>query len=381
MLSNHCTVTPSKPGSSSPRSRRAGAGAARSAARGGRSGWRAISGPWTSRQCAWNSAGVSPSLRRSRQVSLTMPHVRPSRCATRNGIPPSRPGRTTAPVPLFSIDNGCGTSWPPPGRPRDRRGNGGGPGGRARWRPTARPEGVFRLERPPGGPGAGERIEPTNEGPAAHGGDSVRTSHSLPLTGPTAKTAGFLSSRSERGKAAQPCADRQNSSRTWDRWCGPGTPAPSRGGAPRRWSRTLARRARLPRRADRPGGRGRRHLQRRGRRRQPDLVPDPAGPRLSGAHRQHHQHHRDLAGLRRLGGRLPRRDRRPGADAWPASPPSPWPAASPARCCSSRRRLPPSTRSCPGSSSGRPSSSPPNRCCGAPSIVAPRTRARGRCCW
>ena len=52
--------------------RRAGAGAARSAPRGCRSCSPRSAGRAPRCQCAWNSAGVRPSLRRSRQVSLTM---------------------------------------------------------------------------------------------------------------------------------------------------------------------------------------------------------------------------------------------------------------------------------------------------------------------
>ena len=86
----------------------------------------------------------------------------------------------------------------------------------------------------------------------------------------------------------------------------------------RRPSRTVAHHARVPRRADRPGWGGCRHLQRRGRRWEPDLLPHPPRARLPGPHGEHHQHRRDLARLPGLGGRVPQRDRRPGPSAGPA---------------------------------------------------------------
>ena len=125
------------------------------------------------------------------------------------------------------------------------------------------------------------------------------------------------------------------------------------------------------------GGSGCRHLQRRGRRRQPDLVPDPARAGLPGPHGEHHQHHRDLARLPGLGRRLPQRDRRPVPPPRPPDPRRPGRRrrrrAAPAHDV--RRR--PSTTSCPGSSWGPPPCSPPSRCCGGPWTGAPahpRTR-------
>src|ERR1700723_627921 len=44
----------------------------------------------------------------------------------------------------------------PPGRLRDRRGNGGGPGGRARWQSTYRPHGRVAVEWKDGADGRGD---------------------------------------------------------------------------------------------------------------------------------------------------------------------------------------------------------------------------------
>ena len=259
-----------------------------------------------------------------------------------------------------------------------RRGNGGGPGGRARWRPTADPkEFPDRSAHRPGWESGSSRRA---KAPWPTAVTRFRPRIATPDR-PHRRQCGLLSSWSKRGK-------RPNLAPIGENRLGPGADGavrarspPSGGRAPRRWSRTLARRARLPRRADRPGGRGRRRLQRRGRRRQPDLVPDPAGPRLSGAHRQHHQHHRDLARLRRLGRRLPRRDRRPGAAAGPPHPRRPGRrrrrrTAAPHDVV---RHLRPG-RALAGARGGR-ALRRPTGCCGARSIVAPRIRARGRCCW
>ena len=99
----------------------------------------------------------------------------------------------------------------------------------------------------------------------------------------------------------------------------PGSRPGAPGGRPRP-SRTVARRARIPRRVDHPWRTGRRDLQRRGRRGQPDLVPDPARAGLPGAHRQHHEHDRDMARLSGLGRRLPQGDRRPALPAGQLTP-------------------------------------------------------------
>ena len=188
-----------------------------------------------------------------------------------DGIPLSRSEQPAAPVPAGSASPSRSSEDPSftCGRragPRDRRGNGGGPEGRAQRRSA------------------------------------------VPVA-------------SETGATARSCASREFHPPTRPLWApaGHGSGSPQ-GGEPRARSRTVALHARLPRRADPPGWRGSRHLQRRGRRRQPDLVPDPARARLPGAHGQHHQHDRDLAGLRRLRGRLPQRDRRPDPAPGPPHP-------------------------------------------------------------
>ena len=200
-----------------------------------------------------------------------------------DGIPLSRSEQPAAPVPAGSASPSRSSEDPSftCGRragPRDRRGNGGGPEGRARRRSA------------------------------------------VPVA-------------SETGATARSCASREFHPPTRPLWApaGHGSGSPQ-GGEPRARSRTVALHARLPRRADPPGWRGCRHLQRRGRRRQPDLVPDPA---RRSATRRSPPTSPTRSGSGRATSPPPpasaaRSATRPGA--WSASPPSPSPAGSPAPC-------------------------------------------------